>query len=63
MTCGGFYGPFFDEIYQGGPYTDFLRKYGPLYKLGVHILYPNFRGGQGFAAFGRDFEEPLPPSG
>ena len=30
---------------------------------GVYILCPNFRGGQGFVAFGRDFEMPPPPQG
>ena len=28
----GKYRPFFDDFFQVGPYTDFLRKYGPLYK-------------------------------
>ena len=27
---------------------------------GVYILHPNFRGGQGFAAFACDFEVPPP---
>ena len=29
----GKYRPFFDDFFQVGLYTDFLRKYGPLYKL------------------------------
>ena len=28
---------------------------------GVHVRRRIFRGGQGFAAFGRKFEGPLPP--
>ena len=36
----GKYRPFFDDFFQVGPYTDFLRKYGPLYK---HCLDPTAR--------------------
>ena len=40
-TFLGKYGPFFDDFFQVGPYTDFLRKYGPLYKhcLGISQAY------------------------
>ena len=29
----GKYRPIYDDFFQVGLYTDFLRKYGPLYKL------------------------------
>ena len=42
----GKYRPFFDDFFQVGPYTDFLRKYRPLYKLCFYdkiVKYTNFQ--------------------
>ena len=52
------------RMVQDRPKSSFLRGGGVQHNFclslgGVHVLLRIFRGGQGFAAFGRKFEEPL----